>query len=56
MMEQVNLRYIVRTFVNVMMYPQYNTNMIKKFLNNLKKKVKQAQHAYISKHYMVPQK
>jgi hypothetical protein len=24
----VNLRYVVRTFVNVTMYPQYNNNMI----------------------------
>jgi hypothetical protein len=27
-MEGMNLRYIVSTFVNVMMYPQYNNEMI----------------------------
>jgi hypothetical protein len=37
MMEGVNLRYIVSTFVNVTMYPQYNNNMIIK--NEIKKKV-----------------
>jgi hypothetical protein len=28
MIEEVNLRYIVSTFVNVTMYPQYNNNML----------------------------
>jgi hypothetical protein len=28
MLEGVHLRYIVSTFVNVTMYPQYNNNMI----------------------------
>jgi hypothetical protein len=29
MMEGVNLRYIVSTFLNVTMYPQYNNMLIK---------------------------
>jgi hypothetical protein len=28
MMDKVNLRYIVNTFINVTMYPQYNNNML----------------------------
>jgi hypothetical protein len=28
MMDEVNLRYTVSTFVNVTMYPQYSNNMI----------------------------
>jgi hypothetical protein len=30
MIKGVNLRYVVSTFVNVTMYPQYNKNMMKK--------------------------
>jgi hypothetical protein len=29
-MEEVNLRYILSTFVSVTMYPQYNNMLIKK--------------------------
>jgi hypothetical protein len=35
MMEMVNLRYIVSTFINTIMYPQYNDNMI---IKNKKKR------------------
>jgi hypothetical protein len=35
MMERVNLGYIVSTFANVTMYPQYNNNMIMKTKNQL---------------------
>jgi hypothetical protein len=36
MMERVNLRYIISTFVNITMYPSITNNMIiKKFLINI---------------------
>jgi hypothetical protein len=40
MMEGVNLRYIVSTFINVTMYSQYNNNLIIKMLAAKRKKNK----------------